>query len=295
MIAPISFARAWVEVIKAIQTSGVRVVTFNTAPRTNTSLSIVRSLDGTSIAYERLAGDGPPVIFVMGAFNDRSTGEPLARYLPSQFSVVIYDRRGRGDSGDTPPYAIEREIEDLDALIHEAGGSAAVFGFSSGALLAAKAAARGLAISKLAVYDPPYMVANSRPRPAVDHAVHLAELVASGRRGEAVEYFQAELVGIPRDIVAQLRHAPFRPALEATAHTLVYETLITNDQALPGEVGSISVPTLVMVGEASAPELQSGAQSLARAIPHAELRSLPGMTHDLVPDRIAPELEAFFR
>jgi pimeloyl-ACP methyl ester carboxylesterase len=230
----------------------------------------------------------------VGAFNDRSTGAPLARYLQSHFSVYTYDRRGRGDSGDTPPYAIERELEDLDALIREAGGSAAVFGFSSGALLSAKAAARGLAISKLALYDPPYLVVGSRPRPDVDHAAHIAELVDSGRRGEAVEYFQAELVGIPRDIVVQLRHAPFRPALEATAHTLVYETLISNDPALPGEVGSIGVPTLVMVGEASAPELQSAAQSLARAVPRAELRSLPGMTHDLVPEAIGPQLEAFF-
>jgi pimeloyl-ACP methyl ester carboxylesterase len=129
----------------------------------------------------------------------------------------------------------------------------------------------------------------------VDHAQHIGELVASGRRGEAVEYFQAELVGIPRDIVAQLRHAPFRPALEAIAHTLVYDALISNDPALPGELGSISVPTLVMVGEISAPELQSGAQSLSRAVPSAQLRWLPGVSHDLVPEAIGPELESFLR
>src|SRR5712691_8303653 len=176
----------------------------------------VRSSDGTAIAYERY-GDGPPLILVVGAFNERSTGAPLAHYLAPHHTVYIYDRRGRGESGDSAPYAIEREIEDLHALIGAAGGSAAVFGFSSGALLAAKAAARGLAVAKLVLYEPPFLMVD----PRADHAGRIAELVAAGLRGDAVEYFQTQLVGIPPEIVMQLRDAPFRAGLEATAHTLV--------------------------------------------------------------------------
>src|SRR6266545_5003668 len=177
----------------------------------------VLSKDSTAIAFERF-GQGQPLILVVGAFNTRSTGEPLAASLASHFTVFTYDRRGRGDSSDTTPYAIEREVEDLGALIGEAGGAAAVFGYSSGALLALHAASRALPISRLALYDAPFVVDGEQP---VDHARRLAELVKAGRRGDAVEYFQSKIVGIPDDVVAQLRHAPFRPALEAIAQTLV--------------------------------------------------------------------------
>jgi pimeloyl-ACP methyl ester carboxylesterase len=200
----------------------------------NTGLS-VSSRDGTSIGFER-AGDGPPLIFVVGAFNDRTTARPLARSLESTFTVLAYDRRGRGASGDIAPYAIDREIEDLQALIGAAGGSAAVFGYSSGALLALKGAARGLPITRLVLYDPPYAVITGRPGQIEDHTARLAELIAAGRRGDAVEYFQREIVGIPPDAVAQMRDAPFRPALEAIAPTLVYDATIVTDRSLAGEL-----------------------------------------------------------
>ena len=168
----------------------------------------VTSHDGTPIAFER-SGNGPPVILVLGAFNDRSSGAPLAASLAQRFTVLNYDRRGRGESGDTPPYAVEREIEDLDTLISAAGGSACVFVHSSGATLALQAAARGLAITRLALHEPPIVVGDERPRPPADLAARLAAWVATGQRGEAVELFQTAGVGIPIEVVARMRTAPF--------------------------------------------------------------------------------------
>jgi pimeloyl-ACP methyl ester carboxylesterase len=263
-----------------------------TASRQATPASTVQSSDGTTIAFER-SGDGPPIILVVGAFNDRSTGEPLAKFLASHFTVVTYDRRGRGDSGDTPPYAIDREVEDLDALIAEAGGSASVFGYSSGALLSLKAAKRGRAITKLALYEPPFMVLDGRPGPSVDHSARLVELIAAGRRGDAVEYFQKEIVGIPAEVVAQLRHAPFRPALEAIAPSLVYDATILSDPELPTDLASISIRTLVVDGADSPAELRAAARAVASGLPDAQHRSLPGQTHDLVPEVLGPVLSEF--
>src|SRR5947209_15976870 len=187
----------------------------------------VVSKDGTRIAFDR-HGEGQPIILVVGAFNERSTGTPLATFLAPHFAAYTYDRRGRGDSGDTAPYAVEREIDDLAALIAEAGGSAAVFGYSSGANLALQAAASGLPITKLALYEAPYLVDHNgqQPRTHPNHAAQLSELIAAGRRGDAVEYFQQQMVGIPEEVVVQMRRAPFRPALEAIAHTLVYDATI---------------------------------------------------------------------
>jgi pimeloyl-ACP methyl ester carboxylesterase len=252
----------------------------------------VVSKDGTAIAFEKF-GAGPPLILVLGAFNDRSMGAPLAAFLAPQFTVVTYDRRGRGESGDTAPYAVDREIEDLAALIAEAGGEAAVFGYSSGAMLALQAAGRGLAITRLALYDPPYVVGDSQPGQTVDHTANLAELIAAGRRGDAVEYFQAKMVGIPEDIVAQLRHAPFRPALEAMAHTLVYEATILGDRSLPIDLASaLTTPTLVVAGGAS-PFMRAAAQALADVLPNGEARILEGQSHDIEPSVLGPVLEAW--
>jgi pimeloyl-ACP methyl ester carboxylesterase len=250
-------------------------------------MGAVTSKDGTSIAFDQ-AGCGPAIILVVGAFNDRATGVPLARFLDRNFTVFNYDRRGRGESGDVAPYAIEREIEDLEALIAQAGGSAGVFGYSSGAILSLRAAAHGLAISRLALYDPPPTGAK-----AGHLAPHLTELIAAGRRGDAVELFQTEAVGIPAAVVAQMRHAPFRPALEKMAHTLVYESTIL--QALPtGLIASVRAPTLVIDGEKSPEVLRHASQSLAEALPTGRYRTLEGQSHDIVPAVVAPVLEEFF-
>jgi len=252
------------------------------------------SADGTKIAFDQ-TGQGPPVILVVGAFNERSTGAPLAEALELQLKVLNYDRRGRGASGDAQPYAVEREVEDLDALIREAGGAALVFGYSSGAILALEGAARGLNITKLALYEPPFIVGDDIPRPPRDLAGQLARLVASGRRGEAVELFQSKMVRIPEQVVAQFRHAPFRPALEAIAHTLVYDASILGDQELPmAQLRSIKVPTLVVYGGESPTFLGNSAKALAQALPHGHVRALDGQTHDIVPAALAPVLLEFF-
>ena len=251
------------------------------------------SADGTTIAFDRY-GDGPPVIMTAGAFNTRSATEPLARALQQRFTVLNYDRRGRGDSGDTPPYAVDREIEDLGALVAAAGGSASVFGYSSGATLALRAAAAGLVITKLVLYEPPFNPDDSYPLLPADLAGQLAELVAAGRRGEAVELYQTQAIGIPEDVVAQMRHAPFRPGLEAIAHTLVYDATIVGDRSLPtGLIASVPAAALVISGEQSPPFLRAAAQAVAQALPNGRLSTLPGQGHDISPEATAPVMAEF--
>jgi len=252
------------------------------------------SADGTKIAFDQ-TGQGPPVILVVGAFNDRSTGAPLAKALESGLTVLNYDRRGRGASGDSQPYAVEREVEDLDALIREAGGAAGVFGYSSGANLALEAAAHGLNITKLALYDAPFIVGDDAPRPPKDIAFQLAKLVSSNRRGDAVELYQTKLVGIPEQVVAQLRHAPFRPALEAIARTLVYDATVVGDLRLPTDrLRLIKAPTLAIHGSQSPALMGPAAKALAEAIPDGQSRALDGHSHDIVPSALAPVLLEFF-
>ena len=252
------------------------------------------SADGTRIAFDQ-TGQGPPVILVVGAFNDRSTGAPLAKALEAGLTVLNYDRRGRGASGDTQPYAVEREVEDLEALIREAGGAAGVFGYSSGAQLALEAAAHGLNLTKLALYDAPFIVGDDVPRPPKDIAAQLAKLIASNRRGDAVELYQTKLVGIPEPVVAQLRHAPFRPALEAIAHTLVYDATLVGDLRVPTDrLRSINAPTLAIYGSESPALMGPAAKALAEAIPDGHVKRLDGQSHDIVPSALGPVLLEFF-
>jgi pimeloyl-ACP methyl ester carboxylesterase len=244
------------------------------------------------IAFDQ-TGHGSPVILVLGAFNTRDTGAPLAAALSAHHTVINYDRRGRGESGDGSPYAVEREIEDLDALVQHAGGSAAVFGFSSGAGLALAAAAHGLAITHLALFDLPLRAGG--PANVVDHAAVLDELVRGGRRGDAVEYFQRDMVGLPAPLVEQLRTAPSRAALEAMAHTLVYEARILGDGLLPREqVRAVRCPTLAIAGGKAAPFMRETAEEVARLAPHGRALVLEQATHDLVPEVLAPPLRSFY-
>lgn len=254
----------------------------------------ILSQDGTAIAFDQ-AGKGPALILVSAAFNERASGAPLATRLAERFTVFNYDRRGRGTSGDTSPYAIAREIDDLAALITEAGGSASVFGHSSGALLALMAAAHGLPITKLALYEPPFLIKEGLAERARTVSARLSELLSEGLRGEAVELYQTDVVGIPAEMVAQLRHAPFRPALERIAHTLVYDATILGEmEVLATQLGSIPTSTLLISGEASPAMLGDAAQAVTDALPHAQHRRLPDQTHDLVPSVLAPVLETFF-
>jgi pimeloyl-ACP methyl ester carboxylesterase len=253
----------------------------------------VKSKDGTTIAFDR-AGDGPPVVLVCGGSVDRMSNAPLAALLAERFTVFNYDRRGRGDSGDTPPYAVEREVEDIDAVVDAAGGSAFLYGTSSGAALALEAAASGSSIVKLALWEPPF-VPEGGPRPPADTAKTYTELVAAGRRGDAVEYFMSKVVGLPDEFVAQARSAPFWPAQEALAHTLAYDATIMDDYAVPTErAASVKVPTIVMAGGASFPWMSETAEALGEILPDGQTRILVGQTHDVAPDAMAAVLEEFF-
>jgi pimeloyl-ACP methyl ester carboxylesterase len=244
------------------------------------------------IAFDRL-GAGSPIILVLGAFNTRETGAPLAAVLAAHHTVINYDRRGRGGSGDSAPYAVERELEDLDRLIQSVGGSAGVFGFSSGAALALAAAVHGLPITRLALFDLPLTL--TAPEKPVDHAGKLDALVRAGRRGDAVEYFQREVVGLPPPVVDQLRSAPFRAALEAMAHTLVYDMTIVGDgQVRLDQARAIRVPTLAIAGGKAPPFMRETATALARALPEGRALILENATHDLVPELLAPPLLDFF-
>lgn len=254
-------------------------------------MSHVTSADGTRIAYQR-AGSGPVVILVDGAFCYRGFGPlgPLADLLATRFAVHTYDRRGRGESTDTPPYAVEREIEDLAALIEAAGGAASVYGVSSGAVLALRAAAAGLPIGRLALFEPP-VDSGSTPSERTLSA-ELDALVAAGRRGDAVERFQTA-IGLPPEVVAGLRDSPARPALEAVAHTLVYDTTIT--ASVPADaIPAVSTPTLVIDSEATADGLRLAARTVAAALPNATYRSLPGGFHDVAPEDLARVVGDFF-
>jgi pimeloyl-ACP methyl ester carboxylesterase len=257
-------------------------------------MNTVTSSDGTTIAFDQL-GDGPPIILVGGGSVDRSANAPLAALLASHFTVINYDRRGRGDSGDAPPYAVEREIEDLEALINEAGGSAFVYGTSSGGALALEAAASGLAIMKLALWEVPFVLDESR-RPPADTARTYTELVSAGRRGDAVEFFMSKVVGLPPEFVDHARTQPFWQAQEALAHTLAYDATIMGDYSLPTErAAAVAVPTLVIAGEASFPFMRETAQVLANTIPDGQHRTLEGQEHNVDPAALAPVLVEFFK
>jgi pimeloyl-ACP methyl ester carboxylesterase len=256
-------------------------------------MDTVSSKDGTTIAFDRL-GNGPPVVLVCGGSTDRMANAPLAELLAEHFTVFNYDRRGRGDSGDAAPYAVEREVEDLDAVIEAGGGSAFVYGTSSGGALALEAAASGLAITKLALWEPPFSLDESS-RPPQDQVERYNEMISAGRRGDAVEYFMTKVVGLSSEFVAHAKNAPFWQAQEALAHTLAYDATIMGDYSLPVErVASVTAPTLVMAGGESFPFMRETAQALADVIPDAQRRILEGQEHNVDPSALAPVLVEFF-
>jgi pimeloyl-ACP methyl ester carboxylesterase len=254
----------------------------------------VTSKDGTTIAFDRL-GDGPAVVLVSGGSVDRSSNAPLADVLASDFTVFNYDRRGRGPSGDTQPYAVQREVEDVEAVLAAAGGSAGVYGSSSGGALALEAAASGLPITKLALWEPPFIPDGGSPRPPHNTAEIYRQLVGEGRRGDAVEYFMATVVGLPPEFVAQARTSPWWAKQEALAHTLAYDATIMADYSLPtARAAAVTVPTLVLAGSASFPWLAETARALVRAMPDASTRTLDGQTHDVDAAALGPVLREFF-
>jgi pimeloyl-ACP methyl ester carboxylesterase len=233
------------------------------------------SADGTTIAYEK-SGHGPAIVFVTGAFNDHTRLAPLAAALASDHTVVVYDRRGRGESGDGPAYAIEREIEDIAALIEVAGGRASLFGFSSGGVLALRAATE-LPVEHLFVFEAPFAVP-ARPGPD-DLAGRMQRMIDEGRPGDAVATFQMERIGLPPQVVEQIRQSPMWPGLVAMAQATVYDAVITTDLAQPTpEMAAVTVPTLVMVGAETMPVLKEAAKLIAIG-EHIEVAG--GVNHDV--------------
>ncbi len=262
-------------------------------------MNTVQSQDGTRIAFEQ-TGDGPPLVLVDGALCYRDSGpmRPLAKELAPHFGVVVYDRRGRGESADTKPYAIEREIEDLEAIIERLGGSAYVFGISSGAALALEAARRNGAIKKLALYEAPFIVDDTRAPIPSDFLDRLTASVAENRRADAVRMFM-KLVGVPGFFIALMRFMPAWPKLTGIAHTLPYDISIVKDFEVgkplpPSRWQSATMPTLVADGSKSPAWMRNAMRQLADVLPHATYRSLPRQTHMVSPKVLAPTLKQFF-
>jgi pimeloyl-ACP methyl ester carboxylesterase len=258
----------------------------------STEIGRVTSSDGTSIAFERV-GTGPAVVLVDAAGNFRgfSPMPQLADALSQDFTIFTIDRRGKGASTDTLPYAVDREIDDLQALIDAAGGSAFVHGFSSGAILGLLAAEHGAGIAKLSLLEPPLQVEDTPPPPS-GLGGEVAKLIVTGRRGEAYERWLRG-IGVPAEMIAGMRQSPIWPALEATAHTLVYDSLITGSMP-PDRLAAISTPALVVASEASGDQLRNWARGVAEALPNASARFLPGTWHGVAAEHLAPALTEFF-
>jgi pimeloyl-ACP methyl ester carboxylesterase len=265
------------------------------------SMEITKSADGTVIAYDR-AGQGPPLIVTLGAFCDRKTFVPPAD-LTARFTVVTYDRRGRGGSGDTQPYSPDREVADLAAVVQAATGSgsgsgsgsgAFVFGHSSGAALALRAAWEGVPMTALVAYEAPFIIPGTR-EVAVDPAATITGLVAAGRRGDAVRFWMTDVVRVPAQVVTGMEGAPVWAGLEALAHTLPYDLAQTGDQGVPAaDLAKITVPVLVLGGANSPGWFHRTVEETTAAIPGARLVMLKGQDHGAPPEVLTPLLAEFF-
>lgn len=262
-------------------------------------MATTTSKDGTRIGFERI-GQGPPVVLVDGAMCYRASGPagPLAKELASRFTVFTYDRRGRGESGDTQPWAIEREVEDLQAVVREAGGSAFVYGISSGAMLALEAANRGVPITRLALYEAPLIVDDTREPLGPAFLERLKTVVAKGRSGDAVRLF-LKAVQVPAIAILMMRFFPVWKKLTAIAHTLVYDISLlvsfqTGKPLPPHQWSSATMPTLVMDGDKSPAWMRNAQGALAHVLPNATTRTLEGQNHMVGAKAIAPVLAKFF-
>jgi pimeloyl-ACP methyl ester carboxylesterase len=251
------------------------------------------SRDGTSITYQS-TGSGPVVILVSGAMSTGATVAPLAVPLADRFRVVWYDRRGRGESGDTAPFAVEREVEDLAALIGAVGGEASLYGISSGGALVLHAAASGLPVRRVAVYETPYAVSEGGVEAWAEYTERLTEALAQGRRGDAVELF-LRLTGLAEEMIQGARQSPMWAGMEALAPSLAYDAAVLGDGRVPRSLlASVTVPVLAMAGDASPGWMREAAQAVAEAVPEGTYRALEGQTHMVDPNALAPVLAEFF-
>ena len=252
----------------------------------------VVSDDGTRIAFQR-QGSGPALILVDGALCYRGQGpnDALASLLASRFTVYTYDRRGRGESGDTAPYTVDREIEDLRALVKETGETPFLYGISSGGALVLRAAASGLPVRRVAVYETPFAdFSEHGAKRRAEYTENLTAALAQGRRGDAVELF-LRLVEMPDEMIQGARRSPMWPGMEAVAPSLAYDNAVLGDGLVPrDELASITVPVLAVAGGASPEWLQEATRAVAEAVPEGSYRNLAGQTHMVDPDALAPVL-----
>lgn len=259
-------------------------------------MDYLTSKDGTRIAYEKI-GQGPALVIVCGILGDHTQQAGLAQLLSEHFTVYNFDRRGHGESGFTEPHAVEREFEDLDTLLNEAGGSAFVYGTSGLGVLAMYAAAWGLShkFKKLAIWEPPYILEGSGHLPPKDYRERLISLLSQGQRGDMVELFMSEAVGMPIEFVSMMRTQPWWPAQEAVAHTLIQNADIMGDFSMPKEqLAAVSVPTLVIDG-GQTPWISYAAQAVATALPNAQRYTIAGQPHNVADEAMAPVLIEFFQ
>jgi pimeloyl-ACP methyl ester carboxylesterase len=256
----------------------------------------VTSKDGTKIAYDKV-GHGPVIILVLGALNSRKSGAKLAKLLASHFTVISYDRRGRGDSTDTTPYSPKREVEDLAALIDEVGGPVNLYSHSSGAGIVLDAAIKlDKQVKKLAIYEAPYASDGKARKAAREYDAQLKKLTAAGRKADAVALFM-RFVGVSDKQIGAMKHLPMWRGLEAMGPTLGYDSdVLGKGHTIPvARLAKITKPTLVMDGGASYAFMHEVAESLSKAIPKAKRRTLAGQTHGVKPNVLAPVLVEFFR
>ncbi len=253
----------------------------------------ITSRDGTSLAYES-AGRGSTIVLVSGAMSTGATVAPLAAPLSERFRVVVYDRRGRGASGGTAPYAVEREVEDLAALIEAVGGEAALYGVSSGGALALRAAASGLAVRHVAVYETPYAMSDEDLAERARYTEELTAALAEGRRGDAVELF-LRLTGLDEGVIQGARQSPMWAGMESMAPSLAHDDAVMGDGSVPRELlSSIHEPVLSIAGDASPAWMRQAARAIAESVPRGTYRTLEGQTHMVEPDVLAPVLAEFF-
>ena len=258
-------------------------------------MNTVISKDGTQIAYDK-NGSGPAVILVDGAFCSKNFG-PMPKIVPflsKNFTVITYDRRARGDSGDTKPYSVEREIEDIKALIEIAGDSANLFGISSGAILAMKAAAYGLNINKLALLEPPF-VGNKQGRRPENAVEQLQEMITKGKKGDACKFYLKKVIGVPAIVPFILSLTPNWTKMKANANSLPYDAAVCGDFNLQkGLVTSLTISTIVIDSEKSPKALRDAVQEVANALPNGHRKTLKGGVHDVPAKILVPELAKFY-
>ncbi|MET3896321.1 pimeloyl-ACP methyl ester carboxylesterase [Devosia sp. UYZn731] len=268
----------------------------NTQDISGDGVRVTISDDGTKIAYET-RGAGPALVMVGGALNDRGSQRPYAEQLKSTFTVYTYDRRGRGDSGNTLPYGAKREVEDLAAVIQAAGGAAYVFGHSSGSFIGLLAAASGVPIMRLATYEPPYAADEAGDALNTQIMVTLEGLLEAGQSEEALAFFFST-TGMPPAVIEQQKHTPHWPALVAKAPTLIYDYKLKTacgDARVPtGELSQVAIPVQAMAGGASPDWMRASSRRVAYAVQHGTYLEVPGQGHMVPPEIVAPLLRAFF-